>query len=335
MPMRATLTASAVRSLATGSLLLLLAAGGPALAQQKPWRHGIIEPKGDVGFAMMVVKGGFAAKHGVAVELPQFQNDAIMLRALLAGELDSFEGGPGTALVAASRGIDVRIVGCHWQTVVHSVFTRRNIATAQDLKGQTFAISAPAATPDIIARAYLAQNKVPKSELKFASLGNDGERYKALLAGVVAATVISIEFQPIVEKDGFKLMARGSEVAPKFLRLCTVTTARVLASRKDDAIRFLAAEMQAFRYALDHRDEEIRISREITDMKADDPRPSYIFDEATRPTGVDPTMTVPLDKLDWMQEQLVQIGNMARPFESAKVVDTDVRAQALVRAGFR
>jgi NitT/TauT family transport system substrate-binding protein len=334
--MRMTLTAIAARTLAAGSLLAGLASGlAPAVAQQKPWRHGIIEPKGDVGFAMMVAKGGFAGKHGLTIELPQFQNDAIALRALLAGDIESFEGGPGTAIVAASRGVDVKIVGCHWQSVVNSIFARGNIRTAQDLKGKTFAISAPGALPDLVVRAYLAQNRIPESDLKFASLGNDIERYKAMLAGVVAATVISIEFKPIAERDGFRLMARGSDVTPQFLRFCTMTTARVLMRRREDAVRFLAAEMQAFRHALDHREDEIRIAREVAGLKGDDPRPDTIFEVAIGPTGIDPTMPLPLDKIDWMQEQLLRAGNMTRRFESAKMVEADVRAQALSRAGLR
>src|SRR5882672_2396802 len=149
--------------------------------QQQTWRHAIIEPKGDAGFQYMSVRGGFAAKQNLKLELPKFQNDVIALRGLLAGELESYEGGAATARTAGSRNADVKILGCHWQTVVHSVFARAELKSAQDLKGHTMAISAPNATPDMIGRAYLAQNSIPPSEVKFASLGNDPDRFKAML----------------------------------------------------------------------------------------------------------------------------------------------------------
>src|SRR5262249_44639865 len=114
-------------------------------------------------------------KQGLKLELPYFQNDVIALRALLAGELESYEGGAATAIIAAARNADVKIIGCHWQTVVHSVFARAEFKGPQDLKGATMAISAPNATPDMIGKAYLAQNDVPPSEVKVASLGNDPE----------------------------------------------------------------------------------------------------------------------------------------------------------------
>jgi NitT/TauT family transport system substrate-binding protein len=329
------------RSIARATLLAagLFASSPHALAQQPspmPWRHAIIEPKGDAGFQVMAMRAGFVAKEGVKLELTNFQNDVIALRALFAGEIDSYEGGTATAMMAAARNADLKIIGCHWQTVVHSVFARAEFKGPNDLKGNTVAISAPNATPDLIARAYLAQNNVPVTEVKFASLGNDPDRFKAMLAKLALATVISIEFVPIAEPAGIKLVARGSDVMPNYLRLCTVTTGKLLGARREDAIRFLAAQMQGYRHALAHPDEEIRITREITGMKPEDPRPEFIFKEAARHgTGIDPTMPIPMHKLEWLQGELLKIGALAQPMDLRRLVDTDVRAQALARAGMQ
>src|SRR6201982_3499028 len=109
------------------------------------------------------------------------------------------------------------------------------------------------------------------------SLGNDPERYKALLSGIALATVISIEFLPIGKNDGIKLIARGGDVMPKYLRLCAVTTGKLLDARREDAVRFLTAQMQGYNYALANRNEELRITREIAGIKAGDPRPEVMF----------------------------------------------------------
>ena len=315
----------------------LVALNTSGLAQQpgsQPWRHAIIEPKGDAGFQVMAMRAGFTVKEGVKLELTHFQNDVIALRALFAGEIDSYEGGTATAMMAAARNADLKIIGCHWQTVVHSVFARAEFNSPNDLKGKTLAISAPNATPDLIARAYLAQNNVPAAQVKFASLGNDPERFKAMLAGLALATVISIEFVPIAEPAGIKLVARGGDVMPNYLRLCTVTTGKVLAARRADAIRFLAAQMQGYRHALKNRDEELRITREITGIKADDPRPEFIFNEAANPkTGVDPAMPIDRAKLDWLADQLVKAGNLTQRYDLSRVVNSELRAEALKRAG--
>ena len=324
-----------LRALAIAIACLLPLSAGAAAAQT-PWRHGIIEAKSDAGFQVMAVRAGFAQKLGLDLKYFYFQNDIIMLRALLAGELDSYEGTSSPVLVAGSRNAGVRVIGCHWQAVVHSVFARAEFTGAADMKGATMAISTPNAAPDMIAKAYLAQNHIPLSEVKFASLGSDPDRYKALASGVALATVISIEFSVFGGRDGIKLVARGSDVMPNYQRLCTMTTDKLIAARRDDIVRFLTAQMQGYRYALDHRDEELAITREITGIKPDDRRPEFIFAEASNPsTGIDPTMPIAMDKLVWLQGQLIQSGNLTQPYDLTRVVDTALRAEAQTRAGLR
>ena len=177
-------------------LALALALGATPAAAQKVWRHAIIEAKSDAGFAMMVCRG-FAEKQGLKLEIMQIKADQIGLKALLAGELDSYEGGPGGAIVAAARGADVKILGCHWPGLVHGLFVRENVTKVEDLRGKNIAISSPGALPDLLVRAVLDQHGVPVSEVKFANMGSDTDRYKALTVGVVDAAIVSTEYLPI------------------------------------------------------------------------------------------------------------------------------------------
>jgi hypothetical protein len=40
-----------------------------------------------------------------------------------------------------------------------------------------------------------------------------------------------------------------------------------------------------------------------------------------------------MDKLGWMQEQMVELGQIPKTGDLAKMVNTDIRAQAVERAG--
>jgi len=331
-------TAASLRALGQAVTVFALLSGNPgtAAAQDRVWRHGIIEAKSDAGFQVMATRAGFAQKLGLDLKYSYMQNDVIMLRAMLAGELDSYEGTPGPALVAGSRNAGIKIIGCHWQAVVHSVFARSEFKGPQDMKGAIMAISSPNAAPDMIARSWLTQNSIPLGEVKFATLGGDPDRYKAIASGVALATVISIEFSVFGQKDGIKLIARGSDVMPNYQRLCTITTDRLIATRREDIIRFLAAQMQGYRHALANRDEELRITREITGIKPEDKRPEFIFAEASNPkTGIDPMMPIHLDKLAWLQDQLIAAGNLTQRYDLGPVVNTELREEALKRAGMQ
>src|SRR5262249_4788742 len=235
-----------------------------AAAQEHTWRHGIIEAKSDAGFQVMAVRGGFAQKVGLDLKHSYFQNDVIMLRAMLAGELDSYQGTPGAALLAGARNAPIKIIGRQWQKGVHSRFAGPAYKGPADLKDATVAISAPNAAPDMIVKAYIAQNNVPLGQVKFASLGNDPDRYKAVASGVALMTAVSIEFSVFGQRDGIKLLARGTDVLPNYQRLCTMTTDKAIATRREDIVRFLTAQMQGYRHALANRDQELRITRDIT-----------------------------------------------------------------------
>ncbi len=129
----------------------------------------------------------------------------------------SFDGGPGAGMIAAARGADVKLMGCEWPGVPYAVFVGRDIASPQDLKDKIIAISSPGANPDVVARAALAHFNVPIADVRFANLGSDLDRFKAVVAGVAQATVVSNEYTPpLAEAQGIKLLVRAGRCHPRF-----------------------------------------------------------------------------------------------------------------------
>jgi NitT/TauT family transport system substrate-binding protein len=318
-------------ALAAAALAGLMATAAQAQTT-KPWRHGLIEAKSDAGFFWMVGRG-FAEKQGIKLEIVQFKTDIIALQALLAGEVDSFDGGPVGSIVAASRGGDVKIMGCEWPGLPYGIFVRGNIAAPADLKGKTFAISAPSANPAVVARAVLEHYGVPVEAVNFANLGSDLDRFKAVVAGVADGAIVSNEYVPIAEKQGVKMLVAARDALPDYIRECVMSSGKTLAARRDEAVRFMAALIAAFRHAVAHRDETISLTREIASIKPDDPRPEFVFDDAVKTKSVDPEYSLPLPKLTWMAEQLVKDGTLKQPFDVAKVIEPAIRAAALKTLG--
>src|SRR6185437_14071449 len=248
---------------ATAALAGLVASGA---AQEKVWKHGLINAKADAGIFLMVSTRDFAKKQGLKIEISQFKDDQLALKALIAGELDSFEGGPQGVFAADAKGGDVKLLGCHWVVVPHGIYASDKISKVQDLKGKQIAVSAPNSMPDMLARSALAKFGVSDTEVKLAAVGGDRDRYQALVGGVVDAAVVSNEYQPIAPKN-IHLLVAGRDAVPNFLRVCMVSTGKKLAERGDDAVKFLAAEMSALRFALSHRDETIALTRELIRAK--------------------------------------------------------------------
>ena len=96
----------------------------PGTAQEKIWKHGLINAKADAGIFLMVSTRDFAKKQGLKIEISQFKDDQLALKALIAGELDSFEGGPQGVFAADAKGADVKLLGCHWIVVPHGIYAK-------------------------------------------------------------------------------------------------------------------------------------------------------------------------------------------------------------------
>jgi NitT/TauT family transport system substrate-binding protein len=277
---------------------------------------------------LMVSTRDFAKNQGLKIEISQFKDDQLALKSLIAGELDSFEGGPQGVFAADAKGADVKLLGCHWIVVPHGIYANEKIAKVQDLKGKQIAVSAPNSMPDMLARSALAKFGVADTEVKLAAIGGDNDRYQALIGGVVDAAVISNEYQPVAPKNVHLLVA-GRDAVPNFLRVCMISTAKKLAERGDDAVKFLAAEMNALRYALSHREETIALTRQIINAKSDDPRPAFVYDDAIQNRAVDPTLPLPADKIQWIQEQMVKAGRLKAPLDLSAVTAPEYREKAL------
>jgi len=315
-----------------GACALFALSAGAQAQSPKVWRHGMVEAKSDAGFVMMAGKAGFAQKQGFQIEYVQFKGDALALKAMLAGELESYEGSPGAPMTAASRGADIKLVGCYWPVLTYGLWTNKPNLSLADLKGKNFAISSPGALPDLFARAVLEKQKLTADDVKFVALGSDADRFRAVSAGIVDVAAASTEFTPNAQQMGLRLMVHAAEATPNYLRFCTYMSSKTLAQRGDEAVKFLAANMQALRHALANRDETVKLAKDMTEAKPDDARAAFVFDEVAKYGAVDLAMPIPMDKLGWMMELFVRTENLAKPMDLSKFVDAGPREKALALA---
>jgi ABC-type nitrate/sulfonate/bicarbonate transport system substrate-binding protein len=324
---------TARRAFFAGGVALLAFAGGslPAQAQElKAWRHSLIAPKADAGFFYMAAKRGFFEREGLKVETLEVKDDAIGIKALLSGDVDSHEGTAG-AIAAAARGADVKILGCPWHGVPYVLLARPGITDMEQMRGKSIAASSPGTPPDMMARASLALFKIAPTEVTLAAVGGDRDRYAALLGGVVDAAVVSNEYMPLPQTKNLKVLVEGRDALPKSVRFCVQMTGRTLTNRREDAVRFMTAQIKAWHYAVAHRDDTIKLTMEATGAKADDPRPAFVFDDAVDNGIIKPDLPIPVDNLAWMQDQMVALGQIPKAGDIAKTVAPDIRAEALKR----
>ena len=90
--------------LAIGTIVIATAfavLSASALAQEKVWKHGLINAKADAGIFLMVSTRDFAKKQGLKIEISQFKDDQLALHCVSWPARSCLSGG-GAPHVAGS-----------------------------------------------------------------------------------------------------------------------------------------------------------------------------------------------------------------------------------------
>ncbi len=298
---------------------------------QEAWRHGIVEAKGDSGFLFQAAEGGFDDKHGINIDMVQFTGGPTALKALIAGDLDSFEASPVIALSALHQGADVKIIGCDWPGMTYTVFSGKDIASAADLKGKTVGVSAPGSLPDIFTRLALEASGLASTDVTYANAGGSADRVKAVGGGVVAAAASSSEFAVDADALNVKPLLKGTEVTPQFLKVCIMTTGKKIAERREAMTNFLAAEMEGLAHAIANKDAMLEVARKVGHLPEDDKTAEFIYNEALEYKAINADLAIPLDKLQWVDDEMVKLKFLDGNADTKTFVDDSVRTEALAR----
>jgi NitT/TauT family transport system substrate-binding protein len=305
--------------------------GGAARAQGPiPWRHGVVQPQGDAGLRWMTAEGGFAARQGLAMRMVAFDNEALMFKALIAGEVETIEGSPIGAMIATSKGGDLKIVGCSWPKLAYSFFAHQGIGSLANLRGKTIGISARGALSEFIARAMLGRVAIEARDVKFVELGNDAARIRAVADRAVDATVASSDFAVRAEL-GLKNLSHANDILPNFVSDCIVTRGDLWRKRFDDLVGLLTATMNAYDHALTHRTDTVALARRIARFPGADAIPATNFDEVIKNRSISPTLDLDITKLLWLRDFLADEGFIDADFEPGTMIDRSARERALAR----
>ena len=185
-----------IRKLAIlASLVLVLAMAGPSEAQTTKIKMGssLSPPSLDSISPYVAIDKGFFKKQGLDVEVVEIRGDATHVKALLSGEIDvSINMGATQGIVSASKGAKIRLwVVANPITPYHFVARKDAGTTLQALVGKSVAVSGIGAISYHIPRIVLERSGIDPEKMKYVAVGSPADRFKALVAGKIDATVVT------------------------------------------------------------------------------------------------------------------------------------------------
>jgi ABC-type nitrate/sulfonate/bicarbonate transport system substrate-binding protein len=255
------------------TILLALAAGialaAPAAAQPVPVKVRVAYD----GFSMTSGPLIYADKQGIFKKFgldiaPVFVDGGSMLtQAVVGGSVDIAQNGYTPALSAAVQGADIVIVGGISNKLPFQLVVKTSITRADQLKGQSVAISRFGSSTDTAADFALAHLKLSRNDVRILQLGGAATRIAAAMSGQIAGTMEQYPDTAELARHGFHVLVDVTDIAGDYPNTSYATNRTFLKNRPDVVKKFFMAMATAVREYKANPATAIPLTQKFLDVK--------------------------------------------------------------------
>ena len=270
---------------------------------------------------------GYLEQLGVHAIKTYVTNGAEAVELLRTGRGDvAMQVGFGPALVAIEQGVPLRVVAGANLLTVHALYSKNPaIRRLQDLQGRTVGVGKLGALTHQLVHAALCKHGIDPSGVRFVTIGNSVNIFRALLAGEVEAGFGETEVFEHQAEYGVHALEGGVlwEELPEFPNQASFATAAAVAGKRDGLVRSLAAYLLLYRF-LQHPDSwdvyASSWSATRPDSNLDEARVQWSFYQRHRPFAKD--LDLPEAQLQYLQQLNVAMGGVeAFLFREVRLLD--------------
>ncbi len=233
---------------------------------------------------------GFFQQEGLSVDLV-LMPAALTIKVLLSGDLD-YATTVGSAVVAAVRGIDVRVLMLFVDRPILDLVAIPEINSIAELKGRAIGISSRGGLHDVTVRRMLQQSGVDPAQASLLVIVGSGAMLAAIKSGNIAAGLLNPPYNFVAYRAGLKNLG----FAGAFIRIPStgLVAAREKLDHKPEQIRRMTRALSRARaFAREQKPAVIPILKRFLRIEDEDLL-SKIYDlhgRAESPDGrIDPAL---------------------------------------------
>ena len=187
---------------------------------------------------------GFFREEGLDVELIVMQ--AIQTIQATLGNSTQFASATGSAVSAAVRGADIRVILAVTDRPSFDLIVQPNITSVQQLKGKKIGTGGVGSLAEILARRILIAHHVPPEEVTILATGPSHVTYAALKAKVIDAAPLQMPLTFTAQDEGFRKLVSAGDVYQS-VQGGLATTKALLAEQPELVTKVVRAMLRATR----------------------------------------------------------------------------------------
>lgn len=213
---------------------------------------------GSTSFFWVAQRSGSFEKYGLRVEPVYIRGGRAGVQALISGDVQIELQGALAVISAWAQGAkDLRYIAAVGNRLDYILAAHPSIKTSAELKGKRVGISQLGASTDFIARFALRRLGLnPEKDVTILGVGGAGERWAALSAGHVQATVLQPPFTLLSRKAGLPIFVDFSKVDFEYTISGIVTTASFIRSEPETVMNFMRGLADGMDFYRDERNKD-------------------------------------------------------------------------------
>jgi ABC-type nitrate/sulfonate/bicarbonate transport system substrate-binding protein len=196
---------------------------------------------GSTSYFWTAYRAGSFERQGLKLNPVFIPGGVTALQSLMAKELFiQLTAGSAAIRAWARGGKEITFIGAVGNRLDYVLVTVPSVCNAEELKGKRIGVSQLGASPDFIARLGLRQMGLnPERDVTIVPIGSPGERWAALNAGHVHASLFQPPFTLRARKAGFATVLDFSTLDFPYILSGVLTTRSFIRSGRETVMNFM------------------------------------------------------------------------------------------------
>ena len=196
---------------------------------------------GSSSFFWVAYRSGSFERQGLRLKPIFIPGGVTALQSLLAKEVSiQLTAGPAAIRAWARGAREVTFIGAVGNRLDYIIVAHPSVHNASDLKGKRIGVSQLGASPDFIARLGLRRLGLnPEKDVMIVPIGSPGERWSALTAGHVQASLFQAPFTLRARKAGYTSLLDFAAQDFEYIISGVLTTRSFITSDRETVMNFM------------------------------------------------------------------------------------------------
>jgi ABC-type nitrate/sulfonate/bicarbonate transport system substrate-binding protein len=278
------------------------------------------------------IETGIFARHGLALETAYTPGSLYTSQALQEGQYDIGHTGADDVIAAVERdgGSDLFIfMGLH--SGLFTLVGAQDCASIDALFGRSIGVDAKASGFVLVLERMLRASGFGARDYQLIEIGGWESRYRALMDGKIAATLLTEPFVRNALAVDCHLLARDFEMIPSYQGTCGAASRRWAEQYPDRLIRYIRAYVEATQLCFDSRNRRSCLAMLTQHNEIDGVAVEYTLDALLDPEhGLYPKAGVNTSGIAAALGLRAELGYLAHPIPAVeKYVDLSYYRKAL------